>query len=68
MMKLKCGELVYHTRRKQYGIFIKYSDKFEGECYVEFLDFEGYTECLRVTASWLQICEFDWKVGDYIVA
>lgn len=59
-MKFKNGDIVYHKRLKQFGIFIKYNQLCGEECLVKFSDENGYEDYRIVSAS--QLCfsaEFD---------
>lgn len=53
--KFKAGDRVYHKHLKQFGTFVQYNKLSDEECYVEFVDENGYTECKIVSVSQLLI-------------
>lgn len=56
MDKYKKGDMVRHILLQRVGKFIKYSFTKEA-CYVNFVDEDGYDDCLCVTTSLLEPCE-----------
>ena len=53
--KFKSGDKVYHRHLKQFGTFVQYNTLSDDECYVDFVNEDGYTECKIVSVSQLQI-------------
>lgn len=49
--KFKAGDKVYHKHLEQFGVFVRYSWASDDECYVEFTDSDGYSECKCVSLS-----------------
>ena len=41
--KFKFGDKVYHRHLKQFGTFVQYNTLSDDECYVDFVDEDGYT-------------------------
>lgn len=52
--KFKAGDRVYHKHLKQFGTFVKYAWSADTECFVEFEEEDGYTECKHVTVYQLE--------------
>jgi len=57
MNKFKKGDMVRHILLQRVGEFIRYGSLTGEECYVNFIDEDGYDDCLCVTTSLLESYE-----------
>lgn len=57
MNEFKKGDIVRHKLLQRVGEFIRYGSLTKEKCYVNFVDEDGYDDCLCVRTSLLEPCE-----------
>ena len=66
--KFKSGDKVYHRHLKQFGTFIQYNTLSDEECYVDFIDEDGFYHHSLKEYSWHRaitdgIIAYEMKMG-----